>query len=298
MKRIIVVGSSNVDTTLHVQDFPKPGETINATGVSEAGGGKGANQAIAAAKSGAECTFISRVGDDNFGPWMIDQLSGYGVKTGHAYITLNAEGQNDIIIDHGANYKLTSADVEKAKDLIAQADCVVAQLETPIPATIAAFKLAKAAGKVTILNPAPAVKDLPQELLDLTDAITPNETESALLTGLPVENEADLAKNAAKLHDMGIKTVIITYGSKGSYVSAEAFTGLVPAFKVKAVDTTAAGDTFLGYFVGTVKSDFSNVQEAARFANRASSLAVQKLGAQPSIPASAEVKAADEADKK
>ena len=309
MKRIIVVGSSNVDTTLHVQDFPKPGETINATGVSEAGGGKGANQAIAAAKSGAECTFISRVGDDNFGPWMIDQLSGYGVKTGHilttpgektghAYITVNAEGQNDIIIDHGANYKLTSADVEKAKDLIAQADCVVAQLETPIPATVAAFKLAKAAGKVTILNPAPAVKDLPQELLDLTDAITPNETESALLTGLPVENEADLAKNAAKLHEMGIKTVIITYGSKGSYVSAEAFTGLVPAFKVKAVDTTAAGDTFLGYFAGTVKSDFSNVQEAARFANRASSLAVQKLGAQPSIPASAEVKAADEADKK
>ena len=114
---------------------------------------------------------------------------------------------------------------------------------------------------------------------------------------MPVENEADLAKNAAKLHEMGIKTVIITYGSKGSYVSAEAFTGLVPAFKVKAVDTTAAGDTFLGYFAGTVKSDFSNVQEAARFANRASSLAVQKLGAQPSIPASAEVKAADGAGK-
>lgn len=302
MKKIVVIGSSNVDTTLHVENFPKPGETINAHKVSEAGGGKGANQAVAAAKSGAETIFISRVGEDSYGSWMKEQLAGYGVKTdyvlptasvktGHAYITLNAEGQNDIIIDHGANYSLTEADVLAAKDVIEDADCVIAQLETPLEATTAAFKLAKAAGKVTILNPAPAIKDLPADLLAVTDLITPNETESALLTSLPVAEEADLEKNAAKLHELGVKHVIITYGSKGAYLSSPVFTGLVPAFKVKAVDTTAAGDTFLGFLAGSLASDFSNLHEAARFANRASSLAVQKMGAQPSIPDRASVAA-------
>ena len=303
MKKIVVIGSSNVDTTLHVENFPKPGETINAHKVSEAGGGKGANQAVAAAKSGAETIFISRVGEDSYGSWMKDQLAGYGVKTdyvlptasvktGHAYITLNAEGQNDIIIDHGANYSLTEADVLVAKDVIEAADCVIAQLETQLEATTAAFKLAKAAGKVTILNPAPAIKDLPADLLAVTDLITPNETETALLTSLPVVEEADLEKNAAKLHELGVKHVIITYGSKGAYLSSPVFTGLVPAFKVKAVDTTAAGDTFLGFLAGSLASDFSNLHEAARFANRASSLAVQKMGAQPSIPDRASVAAA------
>ena len=234
---------------------------------------------------------------------MKEQLAGYGVKTdyvlptagvktGHAYITLNAEGQNDIIIDHGANYSLTEADVLAAKDVIEAADCVIAQLETPLEATTAAFKLAKAAGKVTILNPAPAIKDLPADLLAVTDLITPNETESALLTSLPVVEEADLEKNAAKLHELGVKHVIITYGSKGAYLSSPVFTGLVPAFKVKAVDTTAAGDTFLGFLAGSLVSDFSNLHEAARFANRASSLAVQKMGAQPSIPDRASVASA------
>lgn len=303
MKKIVVIGSSNVDTTLHVENFPKPGETINAYKVSEAGGGKGANQAVAAAKSGAETIFISRVGEDSYGSWMKEQLAGYGVKTdyvsptpgvktGHAYITLNAEGQNDIIIDHGANYCVTEADVLAAKDVIESADCVIAQLETPLEATTAAFKLAKAAGKVTILNPAPAIKDLPADLLAVTDLVTPNETESALLTSLPVAEEADLEKNATKLHELGVKHVIITYGSKGAYLSSPVFTGLVPAFKVKAVDTTAAGDTFLGFLAGSLASDFSNLHEAARFANRASSLAVQKMGAQPSIPDRASVAAA------
>lgn len=303
MQKIVVLGSSNVDTTLHVENFPKPGETINAQKVTEAGGGKGANQAVAAAKSGSETHFISRVGDDALGTWMLDQLTGYGVltdrvlktegvKTGHAYITLNSEGQNDIIIDHGANYELTPKDVEGAKAVIEDADCVIAQLETPIDATIAAFKIAKAAGKTTILNPAPAIKDLPKELLDLTDVITPNETESALLTGITISGDADLEKNAVKLHELGLKYVIITYGSRGAYVSSPVFTGLVPAFKVKAVDTTAAGDTFLGFLAGGLASDLSNLHDATVFACRASSLAVQKLGAQPSIPDRAAVEAA------
>lgn len=300
MKKIVVIGSSNVDTTMHVKDFPQPGETINATKITTAGGGKGANQAIAAARSGAQTYFISRVGQDEAGRFMKSQLEKYGVSldyvketegvsTGHAYITLSESGQNDIIIDHGANYELTEDDILAAKDLIASADFVVAQFETPVKATIAAFKLAKENGAVTVLNPAPAIKDIPSELLQYTDVITPNETESAVITGIRIASDDDLKKNADKLHALGVENVVITYGEKGSYLSNTQVEKLVPAFKVKAVDTTAAGDTFLGFLTGNLNSDLSNLEQAAIIASRASSLAVQKLGAQPSIPDAAEV---------
>lgn len=303
MKKIIVIGSSNVDTTLHVKDFPKPGETINANKVTVAGGGKGANQAIAATKSGADCYFISRVGDDSFADFLLAQLQKYGVKTdyvqktantatGQAYITLNEAGQNDIIIDHGANYELKPEDIERAEGLIADAECIIAQFETPLASTLYAFKLAKANGVMTILNPAPAIEKIPSELLEVTDVITPNETESALITGIKIESEADLAKNAAKLHDLGVKNVIITYGDKGAYIATPKVEKLVPAFKVKAVDTTAAGDTFLGFLAGSLDTDLANIEQAATTASKASSLAVQKLGAQPSIPSIAEVEEA------
>lgn len=303
MKKIIVIGSSNVDTTLHVKDFPKPGETINANKVTVAGGGKGANQAIAATKSGADCYFISRVGDDSFADFLLAQLQKYGVKTdyvqktantatGQAYITLNEAGQNDIIIDHGANYELKLEDIERAEGLIADAECVIAQFETPLASTLYAFKLAKANGVMTILNPAPAIEKIPSELLEVTDVITPNETESALITGIKIESEADLAKNAAKLHELGVENVIITYGDKGAYIATPKVEKLVPAFKVKAVDTTAAGDTFLGFLAGSLDTDLANIEQAATIASKASSLAVQKLGAQPSIPSIAEVEEA------
>lgn len=301
MKKIVVIGSSNVDTTLHVKDFPKPGETINATDITMAGGGKGANQAIAAAKSGAETEFISRVGEDSFGEFIMNQLKSYGVsldyvettpdeKTGHAYITLNEAGQNDIIIDHGANYKLSSSDVDAACDLITGIDCIIAQFETPLEATIEAFKLAKKRNAVTILNPAPAIKDIPADLLKYTDIITPNETEAAAITGITINNEDDLRKNAAKLHQLGVSNVIITYGSKGSYISSGNVEKLVPAFKVEATDTTGAGDTFIGFLAGNLNKDLSNIEQAAIIASRASSIAVQRLGAQPSIPTAKEVK--------
>lgn len=303
MKKIIVIGSSNVDTTLHVKDFPKPGETINANKVTVAGGGKGANQAIAATKSGADCYFISRVGDDSFADFLLAQLQKYGVKTdyvqktantatGQAYITLNEAGQNDIIIDHGANYELKPEDIERAEGLIADTECVIAQFETPLASTLYAFKLAKANGVMTILNPAPAIEKIPSELLEVTDVITPNETESALITGIKIESEADLAKNAAKLHELGVENVIITYGDKGAYIATPKVEKLVPAFKVKAVDTTAAGDTFLGFLAGSLDTDLANIEKAATIASKASSLAVQKLGAQPSIPSIAEVEEA------
>ena len=207
MKKIVVIGSSNVDTTLHVKDFPKPGETINATDVTTAGGGKGANQAIAAAKSGAETYFINRVGEDSDGGYITHQLKSYGVdttyvqttigaKTGHAYITLNEAGQNDIIIDHGANYELTVEDLKAASDLINNWDCIIAQFETPIDVTTSAFKMAKKAGKVTILNPAPAIDKIPADLLKYTDIIMPNETESAKITGIPIKDNSTVVKAA------------------------------------------------------------------------------------------------------
>lgn len=301
MKKIVVVGSSNVDTTLHVKDFPKPGETINASEVTMAAGGKGANQAVAAAKSGAETQFISRVGEDSTGEFMFKQLKNYGVSleyvqttagqnTGHAYITLNDNGQNDIIIDHGANYSLSVSDIDAASNLLGEVDCVIAQFETPLEATIEAFKLAKRQGAVTILNPAPAIKNIPQELLQLTDVITPNETESAAITGIEINEENDLKLSAAKLHEMGVSNVVITYGDKGAYISTAVAEKLVPAFKVSAVDTTAAGDTFLGFLAGNLNKDLTNIEQAAVIASRASSIAVQHLGAQPSIPTAKEVK--------
>lgn len=301
MKKIVVVGSSNVDTTLHVKDFPKPGETINASEVTMAAGGKGANQAVAAAKSGAETQFISRVGEDSTGEFMLKQLKNYGVSleyvqttagqnTGHAYITLNDNGQNDIIIDHGANYSLSVSDIDAVSNLLGEVDCVIAQFETPLEATIEAFKLAKRQGAVTILNPAPAIKNIPQELLQLTDVITPNETESAAITGIEINEENDLKLSAAKLHEMGVSNVVITYGDKGAYISTAVAEKLVPAFKVSAVDTTAAGDTFLGFLAGNLNKDLTNIEQAAVIASRASSIAVQRLGAQPSIPTAKEVK--------
>lgn len=301
MKKIVVVGSSNVDTTLHVKDFPKPGETINASEVTMAAGGKGANQAVAAAKSGAETQFISRVGEDSTGEFMLKQLKNYGVSleyvqttagqnTGHAYITLNDNGQNDIIIDHGANYSLSVSDIDAVSNLLGEVDCVIAQFETPLEATIEAFKLAKRQGAVTILNPAPAIKNIPQELLQLTDVITPNETESAAITGIEINEENDLKLSAAKLHEMGVSNVVITYGDKGAYISTSVAEKLVPAFKVSAVDTTAAGDTFLGFLAGNLNKDLTNIEQAAVIASRASSIAVQRLGAQPSIPTAKEVK--------
>lgn len=307
MKKIVVIGSSNVDTTLHVKDFPKPGETINAEEVTTAGGGKGANQAIAAAKSGAETYFINRVGEDSEGGFIKQQLKSYGVdttyvqttmnsKTGHAYITLNEAGQNDIIIDHGANYDLSVEDIHAAGDLIQSWDCVIAQFETPLDVTVEAFKLAKKAGKITVLNPAPAIDEIPKELLKYTDIITPNETESAKITGIPIKDKSTLATNAEKLHLLGVKNVVITYGDKGAYISTPDVETLVPAYKVEAADTTGAGDTFIGYLISNLNEDLSNFEQAARIASRASSLAVQRLGAQPSIPTAQEVKQAMEDD--
>ena len=234
---VVVIGSINVDAILHIQRLPQPGETIQMDAFSKAAGGKGANQAVAAARSGAKTSFIGRVGNDANAAFMRGELvknqidtqyvaTTADTETGQAYILLQASGQNSIIIQHGANFELTPADVQRATGLIQSADFVVAELETPVAATAEAFKIAKAADKVTILNPAPAQKDLPEALLKNVDLIAPNETESELITGIPVTDEASMRQSAAYYHQLGIRGVVITLGSKGSKWSGNPRPGL------------------------------------------------------------------------
>lgn len=304
MNKVTVLGSLNVDTILRFKRFPKPGETLPLNGKSVAGGGKGANQAIAAARAGAQTAFIGKVGQDQEGEFMVSQLTTSGVNdqyvqhsadanTGSAYILLDNSSENRILIDGGTNQQVTPADVEAAHEVIETSDFLIAQFETPLASTTRGFELAHAAGRKTILNPAPAGANVPAELLHVTDLIVPNETETETLTGVHVTDEYSMVQGAEKLQAMGVETVIITVGSKGAFWMRGNDHGFVPAYKVHALDTTAAGDTFIGALSSVLKTDFSNLNAAVRFANRASSLAVQKLGAQPSIPTKAEIDAAE-----
>lgn len=295
MNKVTVIGSINLDRTIRVKEMAKPGETIHASEVFSAGGGKGANQAVAAKRSGAKTAFIGAVGNDDAGKTMRKllgyeeiQLDGIAeldkVATGQAYIVVDEKGENSIMIHAGANGKITPEHVVEHADLIKESDFVIAQFESDLASTIKAFEVAHQAGVKTILNPAPAMRTVPEELLKTTDVIAPNETETEILTGIKVVDEESMRKAAAKLHALGIKVVLITIGSKGSFYSMDGQSGIVPAFKVKAVDTTAAGDTFIGALSTVLKPDFSNLVEAITYGNKASSLTVQRFGAQPSIP--------------
>ena len=295
MNKVTVIGSINLDRTIRVKEMAKPGETIHASEVFSAGGGKGANQAVAAKRSGAKTAFIGAVGNDDAGKTMREllgyeeiQLDGIAeldkVATGQAYIVVDEKGENSIMIHAGANGKITPEHVVEHADLIKESDFVIAQFESDLASTIKAFEVAHQAGVKTILNPAPAMRTVPEELLKTTDVIAPNETETEILTGIKVVDEESMQKAADKLHALGIKVVLITIGSKGSFYSMDGQSGIVPAFKVKAVDTTAAGDTFIGTLSTVLKPDFSNLVEAITYGNKASSLTVQRFGAQPSIP--------------
>ena len=304
MNKVTIVGSLNVDTTLRIKRMPLPGETLAAEGKSSAAGGKGANQAVSAARSGAQTAFIGEVGKDNSGQMMLDEMKANGIDvagirendqvgTGTASILLDENGQNSILIYGGANQQLSPTDVEAAKDKITAADFVVAQFETPQAATLRAFQLAKANGVTTILNPAPAQKIDP-EVLKLTDLIIPNETESAELTGVIITDETSMLISAAKFAQMGLRNLIITVGAKGAFYCTQDGYSFIPAFKVNAVDTTAAGDTFIGALSSQLKPDMSNIEKALVYAQRASSLAVQKMGALPSIPTREQILAASQ----
>ncbi|MBT9672676.1 ribokinase [Secundilactobacillus kimchicus] len=307
--RVTVIGSLNVDTILTIPRLPKPGETLSMHDQTFAGGGKGANQGIAAGRAGAETAFIGKVGDDENGRFMINSLTDSNVnvdqisvtkdaKTGQAFILLDDNGQNSILVYGGANQQLTVDDVKAAEDTIANSDFIITQFETPVETAEAAFKLAKKHNVMTILNTAPAPEKISAELLAVSDIISPNETEAQTLTGVEVTDEASMIEAANKLHASGAKCVIITVGAKGAFyhVNDDNY-GFVDAFRVKAVDTTAAGDTFIGALSSQLNPDFSNMAAAIRFANRASSITVQRMGAHPSIPTLAEIQTAEAADK-
>ncbi|MCT6666017.1 ribokinase [Enterobacter mori] len=290
---LVVLGSINADHILNLETFPTPGETVTGNQYQVAFGGKGANQAVAAGRSGANIAFIACTGDDDTGERVRKQLASdnidvspvsvvEGESTGVALIFVNAEGENVIGIHAGANAALTTERVEAQRAIISGADALLMQLESPVESVLAAAKIAHENHTTVVLNPAPA-RVLSDELLALVDIITPNETEAEKLTGIRVENDDDAARAARALHDKGIGTVIITLGSRGVWVSANGEGRRVPGFKVKAIDTIAAGDTFNGALV-TALLEGRAMDEAIRFAHAAAAIAVTRKGAQPSVP--------------
>ncbi len=290
---ILVVGSSNTDLVLKAKRLPKPGETILGGNFFTFQGGKGANQAVAAARLGGQVKFICKVGADAFGNEAVAHFQKEGIDvqgvlqdtsapTGVALITINAEGENTIVVASGANALLSIADLENATAILEQSDFIITQLESPMSVVsyLAAYSVQM--GKKMVLNPAPAAV-LDKNIFKDLFLITPNETETELLTGFVVSDEAS-AKNAAQsFKEKGVQNVIITMGSKGAYVSCLEFEGLVPALQVDAVDTTAAGDVFNGALVVGL-SKGKSWKDSVLYASKAASISVTRLGAQTSAP--------------
>ncbi|EJG0604099.1 ribokinase [Cronobacter sakazakii] len=291
--QLVVLGSINADHILNLEAFPAPGETVTGSQYQVAFGGKGANQAVAAGRSGADIAFIACVGEDDIGERIRQQLSRdnidvspvsavAGESTGVALIFVNGEGENVIGIHAGANAALTPERVNEQREKIANARALLMQLESPVESVIAAARIAHENQTTVILNPAPA-RALSDELLALVDIITPNETEAEKLTGVKVSDDESAAQAAAVLHQKGIETVIITLGSRGVWLSVNGEGQRVPGFRVKAVDTIAAGDTFNGALM-TALLEGTPMLEAIRFAHAAAAIAVTRPGAQPSVP--------------
>src|ERR1700676_4621869 len=298
MKSIVVVGSSNTDMIIRVPRIPRAGETLLGGEFLTAAGGKGANQAVGAARSGGKVALIARVGRDILGDQSIAGLRRDGIDvscvfrdkltaSGVALIFVSKDGENSIAVAGGANAKLSPADVRKATGVIRSAALLVAQLETPLATVAAAVRAAVRAGVQVILNPAPA-RPLPNSLLELISVLTPNETEAELLTGIKVCEAAPAAKAFSKLRSRGVGTVILTLGSRGAFLADANGQKLVPGFKVKTVDSTAAGDVFNGA-LAVARAEGKTVLDAVRFANAAAALSVTRLGAQPSAPTRADI---------
>jgi ribokinase len=291
--KIVIVGSSNTDMIIKTARIPKPGETVIGGTFSMAAGGKGANQAVAAARVGGKVTFVARVGSDPFGTRAVEGFLADGIDVSHvvrdkkaasgvALIFVDAAGENSIAVASGANAALSVADVMKARAVISSADVLLMQLETPIETVQAAAEIAAKQNVPVILNPAPA-QPLPKSLLRQISVLTPNEHEAELLTGIPVHNVKDAAAAGDVLIAKGVGMVIITLGPKGAYVHSDSFKGMIPGFSVTAFDTTAAGDVFNGA-LAVAFAEKRPMPEAVRFANAAAALSVTKLGAQGSAP--------------
>ncbi|MHC4445527.1 MAG: ribokinase [Planctomycetota bacterium] len=297
-KNIVVIGSSNTDMILQMDHIPKPGETIIGGDFSMAAGGKGANQAVAAARAGGNVTFIARVGEDMFGEQAVKGFIDDGINVDHlirdpqapsgvALIFVAQDGENSIGVASGANGRLSPQDIEAAREVIASADILVMQLETPLDTVRAAAEMASANKVTVILDPAPA-QPLSDDILKHVSIMKPNESEAEILTGEKVQNQEDAKKAAQTLMAHGVKTVLLTMGADGTMIATAEATQLIRSHKVKAVDSTAAGDVFTGS-LSVALAEGRELTEAVKFANAAAALSVTKLGAQPSAPTKKEI---------
>jgi ribokinase len=292
---IVVVGSSNTDLIVRAPRLPAAGETVLGGDLATAAGGKGANQAVAAARLGARVTLVARVGADDYGRAALAQFQREGLDarfaatdaeapSGVALIVVGPDGQNQIAVAPGANNRLTPADVEAARPAFEQSHVLLLQLESPLETVLAAARSGRACGLTVILNPAPA-QTLPDELYSLVDLLTPNEREAAQLSG---EDTPEAA--AAVLLQRGAANVIVTRGEAGAMLATRQGMERIPGYRVQAVDATAAGDAFIGALaVGLARGE--RLPAAIRFAHAAAALSVTRSGAQPSLPTAEEVQA-------
>jgi len=301
MKRqpCIVVGSANMDLVATIDRFPQPGETILGKGFAAIPGGKGANQAVCCAKLGGKVHFVGKMGKDRFrdqlwksmkndGVLLNHTMTDAGAPTGIALITVDSSGQNEIIVISGSNMRLTPRDIGAHKSVFARGGVLLVQLEVPLETVSRAAMLARRAGLQVILNPAPA-RELPDTLLRRVDYLTPNETEAGILSGITVDSPKAAEMAAKRLLARGVGTVIITLGAEGSMMVSRTETCRYPARRVRAVDTTAAGDAFNGALAYALTNG-RTLHEAIPFANDVASLSVTRFGAQSSMPSLAEVR--------
>lgn len=295
---VVVVGSSNFDMVVKASRLPKEGESMLATDLKFFPGGKGSNQAVGVARLGARTTFIGSVGQDMIGDFLIRGLESNSIDTtyvkrdpqrttGCALIMLFPNGNNSIVVDASANFSLTPADIERATEAIERADALCTVLEIPPEVVETSLRLARKAGKLTVLDAGPP-RNCPPEVLKLADIVSPNETELEHLTGEEVTGRVSAREAGEKLLGLGVKTVVLKLGSDGAMLITAKGSKHFPAHRVKAVDPTAAGDAFTSALTVQLAAG-AKIDAAIRYANIAGALAVTKLGAQPSLPTSAEV---------
>lgn len=299
MKKILVIGSTNIDFVVRVNEIPVIGETVMSKFFDKFPGGKGANQAYACGSLGGDATFMSVIGDDGLGEIAMKNMrkvnidincvkTAAGWPTGMAIICVNNEGNNSIIVVSGSNVLCDKAYIEQHLDQIRETDILVVQMETPNEGVYFALEKAKEFGKITIFNPAPAPDYIPDEVYDGLSYITPNETELQKLTGIRIDSYGDIRAAARKMLERGICNVIVTLGAKGALLMNDKTEKLFSPVDLKPVDTTAAGDTF-NAAVAVKLAEGATIEETINFANAASTISVTRKGAQTSVPSRQEV---------
>jgi ribokinase len=300
MAEIVVIGSLNMDLVVKVARMPQPGETVPGSSFQTIPGGKGANQAAAAALLGSRVSMVGRVGKDAFGSTLIENLNRQGVNsdhvrldsqaaTGTAMILVDDQGQNSIVVAAGANSLVNREDIDRVESLLSRAQYLLLQFEVPLETVEYAMDIAKRHGVKVMLNPAPA-HPVPREFLSRADFLIPNESEASLLSGVPVHDVASATEAARRLYDQGVPVVILTLGEHGALVVSDELVCQVRAEKVEVVDTTAAGDAFIGGLATALGQGYG-LEEAVRYATCAGTLTVTRFGAQTSLPTGYEVQA-------